>query len=151
MAGGQRSTAIALRLALATAFLSAVADRFGLWGPAGTPGVAWGNFDSFRAFTGDLLWYLPEGVISAAAWIATAVEVVLAVGLIAGIQLSAVACGSGILLAVFGITMTIALGPEAPLTYSVWTAATAAFLLATLPPSSGESTEWHRRVDADDT
>ena len=36
-----RSTAVAaifLRFALAAGFLSAVADRFGLWGPPGTPG-----------------------------------------------------------------------------------------------------------------
>ena len=31
-----------LRVALAVAFLSAVADRLGLWGPAGTGGVEWG-------------------------------------------------------------------------------------------------------------
>ena len=57
-----RSTAVAaifLRLALAAGFLSAVADRFGLWGPPGTPGVAWGGFDRFLAYTGKLLWYLP--------------------------------------------------------------------------------------------
>ena len=39
------------RLALAAAFLSAVADRLGLWGPPGTPGVAWGSFEPFLAYT----------------------------------------------------------------------------------------------------
>lgn len=50
-----RSTALAavfLRLALAAGFLSAVADRLGLWGPPGTPGVAWGGFGPFLAYTG---------------------------------------------------------------------------------------------------
>src|SRR3954469_26048517 len=59
-----RSTKLAavfLRLALAAGFLSAVADRFGLWGPAGTPGVGWGGFDPFLAYTGKLLWFLPAG------------------------------------------------------------------------------------------
>ena len=64
-----RSTAVAaifLRFALAVGFLSAVADRFGLWGPAGTPGVAWGGFDPFLAYTGKLLWYLPPALVPAA-------------------------------------------------------------------------------------
>jgi hypothetical protein len=58
MSGRIRPTAVAvnfLRLALATGFLSAGADRLGLWGPRGTPGVAWGGFDSFLAYTGKLL------------------------------------------------------------------------------------------------
>src|SRR5215471_19309287 len=64
-----RSTAVAavfLRLALAAGFLSAVADRFGLWGPAGTPGVAWGAFGPFLDYTGELLWFLPAGLVPAA-------------------------------------------------------------------------------------
>jgi hypothetical protein len=32
-----------LRWALAVTILSAVADRFGLWGPSGTTNVAWGD------------------------------------------------------------------------------------------------------------
>jgi len=38
------------RMALAAGFLSAVADRFGLWGAAGTNDVAWGNFDAFTEY-----------------------------------------------------------------------------------------------------
>src|SRR5262249_53158307 len=82
-----RSTAVAaifLRFALAAGFLSGVADRFGLWGPPGTPGVAWGGFDPFLAYTGKLLWYLPPALVPAAGWAATVLEVVLAVGLVAG-------------------------------------------------------------------
>lgn len=133
-----RSTTLAalfLRVALAAGFLSAVADRFGLWGPAGTPGVAWGNFDSFLDYTGTLLWYLPAGLIPAAGWAATVLEVALAAGLVVGVRLRAVAVASGILLTVFAVTMTIALGPEPPMSYSVWTAAAGAFLLASLSPS----------------
>src|SRR5262244_2402672 len=32
------------RFALGASFLSAVADRFGLWGPYGAKNVSWGNF-----------------------------------------------------------------------------------------------------------
>ena len=40
-----------LRVALAFSFLSAVADRFGLWGPFGVAGVGWGDFERFTAYT----------------------------------------------------------------------------------------------------
>jgi membrane fusion protein, multidrug efflux system len=46
-----------LRLALGLAFLSAVADRFGLWGGYGQPHVAWGDFARFIAYTGKLNWF----------------------------------------------------------------------------------------------
>jgi hypothetical protein len=43
-----------LRIALGISFLSAVADRFGLWGAYGQPNVAWGDFSRFVAYTGKL-------------------------------------------------------------------------------------------------
>ena len=113
---------------------SAVADRFGLWGPAGTPGVAWGSFDPFLAYTGKLLWYLPAGLVAVAGWAATVLEVLLAVGLLVGVRLWAVALASGALLLAFAVAMTVALGPEPPLSYSVWAAAAGAFLLASIQP-----------------
>jgi uncharacterized membrane protein YphA (DoxX/SURF4 family) len=134
-----RSTELAavfLRLALAAGFLSAVADRFGLWGPAGTPGVGWGGFAPFLAYTGQLLWFLPAGLVRAAGWTATVLEVALAVGLLVGVRLRAVALASGLLLSVFAIAMTVALGPEPPLSYSVWSAAAGSFLLASLRPAT---------------
>src|SRR5262245_65405083 len=106
-----RSTAVAaifLRLALAAGFLSAVADRFGLWGPAGTPGVAWGGFDPFLAYTGKLLWFLPAGLVPAAGRVATVLEVALAVGLLAGVRLRAGGLASRVLLAGVGGTSTVA-------------------------------------------
>src|SRR4051795_6489385 len=81
--------ALFLRIALAAGFLSAVADRFGLWGPAGTPGVGWGEFAPFLAYTGQLLWFLPAGLVPAAGWAATVLEVTLAVGLLVGVRLRA--------------------------------------------------------------
>ena len=130
--------ALSVRIALAAGFLSAVADRFGLWGSANTPGVAWGGFASFVTYTGTLLWFLPAGLVSAAAWAATVAEVVLAIGLLIGVQLRWVGLASGLLLSIFALTMTFALGPEPALSYSVWAAAAAAFLLASLPPTAVE-------------
>lgn len=119
------------RIALAASFLSAVADRFGLWGAAGMGEVAWGNFPAFVEYTGMLLWFLPELLVVACAWLATILEVLLAIGLLVGYRLRLVALASGLLLLSFAIGMTFGTGPEGPLSYSVWTAAAAAFLVAT--------------------
>jgi hypothetical protein len=129
--------AVFLRFALAAGVLSAVADRFGLWGPAGTPGVAWGGFDPFLAYTGKLLWFMPADLVRTAGWAASVLEGALAVGLLAGFQVRAFALASGLLLTLFAVAMTVALGPEPPLSYSVWSAAAGAFLLASLRPTSG--------------
>src|SRR5262249_35194820 len=40
------------RFALGASFLSAVADRFGLFGPYGAKNVSWGNFARFVEYTG---------------------------------------------------------------------------------------------------
>ena len=40
------------RFALGASFLSAVADRFGLWGPHGAKNVSSGRFRSFRGIHG---------------------------------------------------------------------------------------------------
>lgn len=122
-----------LRVALAASYLSAVADRFGLWGAAGTGEVAWGEFSSFVDYTGMLLWFLPKSSIVAFAWGATILEILFAVGLLIGIKTRLFATLSGLLLLSFALCMTFATGPEGPLSYSVWTAAAASFVLATYP------------------
>ena len=123
---------IFVRVSLAAGFLSAVADRFGLWGAAGSPSVAWGGFGAYLAYTGQLLWFLPSGAIVAAGWAATALEIVLAIGLLVGVRLREFAFASGMLLTLFAITMTLALGTEPALSYSVWAAAAGAFLLSAI-------------------
>jgi putative oxidoreductase len=119
-----------LRVALAAGFLSAVADRFGLWGPAGAPNVAWGAWQPFVDYVAKLTWFAPPASTPILAWAATAAEVVLAVGLLIGCQLRWFALAAGLLLLSFAITMTLALGGKAPLDFSVFAAAGGAFLLA---------------------
>ncbi len=63
-----------LRIALAMAFLSAVADRFGLWGPPGSPGVGWGDLTGFNAYVAKLNWFVPAGLIPVVGWASTAAE-----------------------------------------------------------------------------
>jgi len=119
-----------LRLALGAAFLSAVADRLGLWGAAGEPGVAWGDFENFLAYTATLTPYLPNVLVAPVGWLATLAEVVLGVALIGGLHLRRTALASGFLLLAFGVSMILGDGIKAPLDASVFTASAAAFVLA---------------------
>jgi hypothetical protein len=133
-----------LRVALAFAFLSAVADRFGLWGEFGGEfgwGVAWGDFERFTAYTARLLWFLPPSVVSPAAVLATVAEAVVAGGLLIGWRLHWWAFAAAALLFSFALAMTGALGVKAPTDYSVWTAAAAAFLLAVVALGKNGGTE----------
>ncbi|MGV0809254.1 hypothetical protein [Mycolicibacterium setense] len=131
-----RAATLFARLTLATAFLSAVADRFGLWGPAGTPNVAWGNFESFTAYVHVLAPYLTGGLLQLTAWLATIAEVILAVGLLLGVCLRWVSFGTAALLVVFGVSMFVFAGFETPFSASVFTAAAAALLLGLAPEHS---------------
>ncbi len=119
-----------LRISLSAAFISAVADRFGLWGEPGAEGVAWGAWRPFVEYVALLNWFMPDFTIPFLAWTATIAELCIAVGLIIGWQLKWFALAAGLLLATFFTTMTIALGIKAPLDYSVFTASAAAFYLA---------------------
>jgi uncharacterized membrane protein YphA (DoxX/SURF4 family) len=114
------------RLAIAAAFLSAVAGRFGLW--AGTPGLS--RFDAFIERTAALNFYAPAAAIPVLAWAATLAETGLAVALLAGVWIRGAALGSSALLATFGVLMALADGPKSPLDYSVFSASAAALLLA---------------------
>ena len=120
-----------LRLALGISFLSAVADRFGFWGVYGQPNVSWGNYTRFVDYTAKLNWFLPGAMIPALAIIATAAETLFGLLLVLGWKTRITALLSGFLLTAFALTMTIALGVKAPLNFSVFSAAAAAFLLAT--------------------
>jgi uncharacterized membrane protein YphA (DoxX/SURF4 family) len=135
----QRIAAITLRVALALSFLSAVADRFGLWGPPESPNVAWGTFDAFLEYTGILLGFLPSALVPVFGWITTILEVVLAIGLLSGYCLRWFALASSLLLFTFATSMTFALGFEPAFSYSVWTASASAFLLAYLDDSKRQS------------
>ena len=124
-----------LRVALATAFLSAVADRFGLWGPPGAAGVSWGNLEHYNAYVAQLNWFVPAVFIPLVGWTGTVAETALAISLLVGWRLRWAALLSATLLLVFALTMTVALGPKAPLSYSVFTASSAAFLLFAIQPA----------------
>ena len=131
-----------LRLGLAAGFLSAVADRLGVWGPPGARNVAWGDWSTFVDYVATLNWFAPTPLIPVVAWAATLAETVLAVGLIVGWRLQRFGLASGLLLSTFAVTMTMAQGVKAPLDFSVFSAAGGAFLLAAI--ASGEAPNPHR-------
>lgn len=119
-----------LRLALGAAFLSAVADRMGLWGPPGASTSAWGDFDHFLSYTGTLNPFLPSALIAPLGWVVTIAEVALGLALIVGARLRHVAVASAVLLLLFALGMTVGEGIKSPLDASVFTASAAALLLA---------------------
>ncbi len=118
------------RLALAAGFLSAVADRFGIWGPPGGPGVAWGNFISFSEYAAQINPWAPSALMPAIAWTATLAEVALALLLIAGYRTRWAGLGSGVLLLLFALGMTAGTGIKSAFDASVFAASAAGFLLA---------------------
>ena len=122
-----------VRLALATAFLSSIADRFGLWGPPGAPGVNWGNLAHFTVYAGEVNSYLPTSLAPAAAWASTVAEAVLGFTLLLGLFTRTSAVLSGLLLFGFASALTVSFGVQKALSYSVFTASAGAFLLATMP------------------
>jgi uncharacterized membrane protein YphA (DoxX/SURF4 family) len=119
-----------LRIGLGVGFLSAVADRLGLWGAYGQPNVEWGNFSRFLEYTHTLNWYLPAGMILPLGAIATGAEIFFGLLLLVGWRTRTAALFSGLLLLTFGVAMTLALGVKAPLNYAVLTGIGGALLLA---------------------
>jgi uncharacterized membrane protein YphA (DoxX/SURF4 family) len=74
-----------MRLALALAFLSWGADRCGLLGPPGTPGVAWRNFANFLSYWAAVNSFAPSMLQSALTITATILEGSLPVLLLVGL------------------------------------------------------------------
>ena len=127
-----------LRLTLAIGFLSAVADRFGIW----TADVsAWGNWDNFLDYTQTINPWVPEIFIPILGGFATVAEVVLGICLLIGYRTELIAQLSGWLLLLFALSMAFSLGIKAPFDYSVFAAAAAAFALSLIK-------EKHWEVDA---
>jgi uncharacterized membrane protein YphA (DoxX/SURF4 family) len=133
-ANGQEVVLLFSRLALGASFLSAVADRFGVWGPYGAKNVAWGTFAHFVEYTGKVTSLFPNSLTLPFAWVATVAELLCGVLLIVGYKTRIISVLSGLLLLSFAIGMATGLGIKTPFDYSVFSAAAAAFLLALWEP-----------------
>ena len=142
--GLAKFSSVFLRLALGITFLSAVADRFGLWGVYGQPNVAWGNYARFVDYTAKLNWFLPAAIIPALAAIATVAETLFGLLLLLGWKTRVTSLLSGLLLISFALTMTMALGVKAALNFSVFPAAGGALLLGVCEDFPFSLDELHR-------
>lgn len=118
-----------LRLAIAVGFLSASADRLGMWPKENS---AWGDWDSFLEYTQVLNPWVPEALIPAVGTMATAAEIIFAIFLIIGFKTELFAKLSGFLLLIFALSMTFTIGIKSVFDYSVLSASAAAFALSLL-------------------
>ena len=75
---------LTLRWALGATLLSAVADRFGVWGPPGAVNVSWGDWPHFVAYTSKVNGFLPATLAPVLAVLAAAAELALGVALVLG-------------------------------------------------------------------
>jgi len=116
-----------LRLAISSGFLSAVADRFGIWSKTVS---VWGNWDSFLQYTELINPWFPKTMIPAIGILATTVEIVFAVCLIVGFKTELFAKLSGLLLLIFALSMTFSTGIKGAFDYSVFCASAGAFALS---------------------
>ncbi len=124
----------ALRISLAAAFLSAVADRFGWWAPFGQG--AWGSMEAFADYAHQLVPFASGWFLNVIVWGATVTETSLGVLLLLGWWPKVVGAVACLVLIVFGTAMAVSLGMEAPLSYSVFSAASAAAAYAILDTTS---------------
>jgi len=110
------------RVALAAAFLSAVASRLSAWG---------GNdFAAFERYTAEVNAFLPAAAAPFLARAATVLETSLGLALLVGWRVRQVALGAAALLALFATAMALSFGLKSPLDYSVFSASACALLLA---------------------
>ncbi len=126
----ERIAVLYARVALAAAFLSGIASRFGFYKDG------YGNFANFMRYTAEVNSFMPAYTITFLAWASTAGELFFGIALLLGIWTRWIAIGSAVLLALFGIAMAISFGIKSPLDYSVFSASSAALLLVVM--SSGK-------------
>lgn len=112
------------RLAVGSAFLSAVAARLGFWDARPEP------FADFVRYTGEVLAFMPQVTIPYLAVGATVAETLLGFLLVLGIAPRWSGLASAALLATFAVSMALSFGVKAPLDASVFSASAAALLLA---------------------
>ncbi len=124
-----------LRFAIAIGFLSAVADRFGLWNKEVS---VWGNWNNFLEYTQIINPWIPSSMISSIGIIATAAEIVFAVCLIIGFKTELFAKLSGFLILLFALSMTFSTGVKGVFDFSVLTASAGSFALSLIKEKKWE-------------
>ena len=135
----ERPGVLYARLAVGTAFLSAVASRFGLWDRT----LDLKHFANFMQYAAEVNSFLPKAWIPFVAWAATIAETSCGILLISGIWSRWVSLASAVLLAMFGTAMAISFGIKSPMDYSVFSASAAAALLTVHGFTQDGKTSFH--------
>ncbi|MBF5042192.1 MULTISPECIES: DoxX family membrane protein [Myxococcaceae] len=121
--------ALPARLLIGFSFVWNVADRLGLRGPPGTPGVGWGDFAHFVTYTAEVNAFAPPSWAPALAVLATLAEGALGVLLLLGVRPRLAAAGAALLLLAFATAMVLSGLSQAE--YAVYLMAAGAGALAT--------------------
>ena len=116
-----------LRFAISFGFLSAVADRFGIWSKEIS---VWGNWENFLSYTELINPWFPHSIIPTIGALATIAEIIFAIFLIIGFKTELFAKLSAFLLLIFALSMTFSTGIKGAFDYSVFSASAGAFALS---------------------
>jgi putative oxidoreductase len=131
LTGGRvRWVATSVRLLVGFAFFENVIDRLGFIGPPGAPGVSWGDFPHFIAYTAQVNAFAPAAIIPALAVLATIAEGTFALTMLFGIRVRLAAVGSALLFFVFASAMV--LSELSQLQYGVYLMSVTSWALATV-------------------
>jgi putative oxidoreductase len=120
-----------VRLWIAVDFAYSIADRFGVLGPYGSPGVSFGSWKNFVAYTHVLNGLLPLSAAPFLAAAATAYEAILSLTLSLGIYSRFFSAATALLTAVYVVTMTLTSGFSSQFEFAVLLICTGSSFLAT--------------------
>jgi putative oxidoreductase len=132
--GRVRWVATIARLLIGVAFFENVIDRLGFIGPPGAPGVSWGDFQHFIAYTAQVNAFAPASIIPALAVLATIAEGTFGVMMLLGARVWLASVGSALLLFTFATAMLLSGLSE--MQYGVYLMSIAAWALATVDASA---------------
>ncbi|HEY2897839.1 MAG TPA: hypothetical protein VGJ12_11915 [Gemmatimonadaceae bacterium] len=135
LTGGRvRWVSTSVRLLVGFAFFENVIDRLGFIGPPGAPGVSWGDFSHFIAYTAQVNAFAPAAMIPVLAVLATVAEGTFALTMLFGIRVRLAAAGSALLLLVFASAMVLSGLSE--MQYGVYLMSATSWALATVDASA---------------
>jgi putative oxidoreductase len=132
--GRTRWVATSVRLLVGVAFFENVIDRLGFIGPPGAPGVSWGDFPHFIAYTAQVNAFAPASMIPTLAVLATIAEGTFALTMLFGIRVRLASAGSALLFFVFASAMVLSGLSE--LQYAVYLMSATSWALATTDASA---------------
>lgn len=133
-AGRVRWIATITRVLIGLAFFENVIDRLGFLGPPGAPGVSWGDFQHFIAYTATVNAFAPAAIVPTLAVVATIFEGTFGVTMLLGLGVRLVCIGSALLLFSFATAMVLSGISQLP--YAVYLMSISAWFLATVDASA---------------